>query len=449
MRTTSCLGRYLVSTALALALALIAAAGAPATEIRVSAGFDNGAVYVADPDERFLEIEVVAPERGLVRLPLRRPRLNIALVVDKSGSMAEARKIDFVREAAHRLVDQLQPGDRFALVTYDDRVDVPIPSEAFEDRRLAHRVIDGIRPGGATNLGGGLIEGFRQVRRRYDTEGFNRVLLLSDGLANRGITSPDELSRIAAGEGEGGISVTTFGVGNEFNEDLLAGLAESGRGTYYYIDQAQRIPDILAREFSSLQNVYASDVEVTIEVHAAVVINEILGYRFRRDGNRYIVNVGSLSAGERRLVMCRLVPPRWTRGSHRIGQVLVRYQLPGEKRPSSSSQELHLNWLADRKEVSREMNRDISERSAIFQANAARQKAATMVDKGDVAGAKKVLNESKAKLEAAPVQSEVVRKELVENEGYDRAISAPMSADEQSSIQKGIKYRSYKTLQQK
>ena len=382
-------------------------------------------------------------------MPLRRPRLNIALVLDKSGSMAEARKIDFVREAAHRLVDQLQSGDRFALVTYDDQVEVPIPSEAFEDRRLAHRVIDGIRPGGATNLGGGLIEGFRQVRRRYDPEGINRVLLLSDGLANRGITSPDELSRIAAGEGEAGLSVTTFGVGYEFNEDLLAGLAESGRGTYYYIDQAQRIPDMLAREFSTLQSVYASDVEITIEVHAEVVIHEVLGYRFRRDGNRYVVNVGSLSAGEHRRVMCRLAPPRWARGSHRIGQVIVRYQLPGEKRPLSSSQELRLNWLEDRSEVSREMNRDVSERSAVFQANVARQKAATMVDKGDVAGAREVLSESKAKLEAAPVQSESVRKEVGENEVYDRAISAPMSADEQSAVQKDIKYHSYKTLQQK
>jgi Ca-activated chloride channel family protein len=422
---------------------------APAAEIRVSAGFDNGAVYVSEPDERFLEIEVVAPERGFMPAPRRRLRLNIALVVDKSGSMAEARKIDFVREAAHRLVDQLQPGDRFALVTYDDQVDVPVPSEAFEDRRFAHRVIDGIRPGGATNLGGGLAEGFRQVRRHYDPEGFNRVLLLSDGLANRGVTSPDGLSRMAAGEGENGLSVTTFGVGNEFNEDLLAGLAESGRGTYYYIDRAQRIPDMLAREFSALQSICASDVEVTIEVHAEVVISEFLGYRFRRDGNRYTVTVGGLSAGERRRVMCRIAPPRWGRGSHRIGRVVVRYQLPGEKRPISSSQELHLTWLEDREEVSREMNRDVSERSAVFQANVARQKAAAMVDKGDVAGAKQVLSESKAKLQAAPVQSEGVRKELGESEVYDRAISAPMSAEEQSSVQKDIKYRSYKTLQQK
>ena len=95
------------------------------------------------------------------------------------------------------------------------------------------------------------------------------------------------------------------------------------------------------------------------------------------------------------------------------------------------------------------MNRDITERSAVFQANAARQKAATLVDKGDVAGAKQVLGESKAKLAASPVQSESVRKEASANDSYGGAISAPMSPEEQSSVQKDIKYRSYKTLQQK
>jgi Ca-activated chloride channel family protein len=447
MRTRWFFCRHLAVAALALACAL-GAAPATAAEIRVSAGFDNDAVSLSDPGERYLEIDVAAPD-GPSRPAPRRARLNIALVLDKSGSMGEARKIDFVREAAHRLVDRLQPGDRFALVTYDDRVDVPIPSEAFEDRRLAHRVIDGLRPGGATNLGGGLVEGFRQVRRRFDPEGVNRVLLLSDGLANRGVTSPDELSRIAAGEGEAGLSVTTFGVGSEFNEDLLASLAESGRGTYYYIDRAQRIPDLLAQEFSTLQSVFAADVEVTIEVHAEVVIGEFLGYRFRREGNRYIVNVGSLSAGEHRRVLCRLAPPRWARGSHRIGEVQVRYQVPGEKRALSSTRELRLSWLEDAQAVARELNRDIAERSAVYQANAARQKAARLVDTGDVAGAKQVLSESKAKLEAAPVQSDSVRKELGENEGYGRAISAPLSAEEQSSVQKDIKYRSYKTLQQR
>jgi Ca-activated chloride channel family protein len=236
---TTAIGRRALG-ALALAAALLAAAaGAPAAEIRVQASFDNAYVYASSPDDRYLEIEVAAPDAPALRRVERRPPLNIALVIDKSGSMAEARKIDYVKEAARALVAQLEYGDRFAIVTYDDGVQVPLPSQALEDRRAALRVIDQIWPGGATNLGGGLLEGYRQVRSRFNPDGVNRVLLLSDGLANRGVTSPDELSGAAWREGEGGVSLTTFGVGLEFNEDLLAGLAESGRGTYYYIDQPQ------------------------------------------------------------------------------------------------------------------------------------------------------------------------------------------------------------------
>jgi Ca-activated chloride channel family protein len=275
------------------------------------------------------------------------------------------------------------------------------------------------------------------------------VLLLSDGLANRGLTDPDRLSEIAWREGEEGVSLTTFGVGLEFNEDLLGGLAESGRGTYYYIDQPRRIPDLLAREFSTLQSVYASDVTVEIELNVDVVIHEVLGYEFRRDGNRYRINIGSLSDGESRRVMCRLAPPRRPQGIHRIGQVQVRYQAAGESRRREASQGLELRWIDNRDEVRKTVNREVSERSQVNEANVARRKAAKMVDKGDVAGAKKVLRENRQKLEAAPVQSEAVRQELKETESYGAAIEAPMSADERSAVQKDIKYKSYRTLQQK
>lgn len=438
--------------ALAAVAVLLAATPGEAVgpdRIRVEARFDNPTVYLADPGERYLEIEVVAPERGLVREIRRRPPLNVALVVDKSGSMAEARKLDYALEAARELIGQLEYGDRFALVTYDDRVEVPLPSQALEDRRRALRAVDAIRPGGATNLGGGLAEGFRQVRRHYSPDGINRVLLLSDGLANRGITSPWELSSMAAREGGSGVSLTTFGVGLEFNEDLLASLAESGRGTYYYIDRPHRIPEMLAREFSRLENVYAADVEITIEVRAGIVIDEVLGYRFRREGDRYVVTIGSLPAGERRRLICRLAPPRWDRGRHRVGKVTVLYQVAGERRAFSAGQDIELEWVDDRDEVRRRVNREVSERSSVFEANAARQRAAELVDRGDVAGARRVLRDNKAKLEAAPVQSEVVRQELGESASYEDAISAPMEEKERAAVQKKVKYRSYQTLQQK
>lgn len=445
---TTALKQALIGIA-AVITAAASACAAGSSQVQVRVNFDHTAVYHDLPGDRYLEIEVVAPAEGLFRGPERRPPLNIALVIDKSGSMAEAGKLGFVKEAARSMLERLQYGDRFALVTYDDRVQVPLPSESFEDRTRARSVIDGLFPGGATNLGGGLTEGYRQVRRHFNPTGVNRVLLLSDGLANRGITSADELSRIAAGEGDGGVELTTFGVGLDFNEDLLAGLAESGRGTYYYIDRPSRIPELLAREFSTLQRLCAANVVITIEVQPEIVIGEILGYEYRRDGNRYQIQIGSLAGGERRRIMARIAPPRWSPGVHRIGQVELRYQPAGERNPVSSTQEVSLRWVSDRESALGSMNREVVERSAVSEANVARKKAAQRVDQGDVAGAEVILRESASQLQAAPVQSDAVRQELRENESYGRAINAPMSPAEKSAIQKEIKYDSYRTLQQK
>ena len=105
--------------------------------------------------------------------------------------------------------------------------------------------------------------------------------------------------------------------------------------------------------------------------------------------------------------------------------------------------------MRKRKKVTKSINREVSERSSIFEANAARQEAARMVDLGNIEGARKVLRDSREKLEKAPVRSRAVKKELEESDSYSSAISAPMDDEKRSSVQKGVKYRSYQILQSK
>ena len=443
-----------VLTTLALLAALLPATActhASAKErgpVRVRANFDNATIHVAQPGVRHLEIEVAAPDVYPTGRSSR-PPMNIALVIDKSGSMAEAGKMGYVKEAARTMVDRLQYGDRFAIVAYDDDVHVLVRSESLEDRRRARDQIDRLYPGGSTNLGAGLTEGYEQVRRHYIDRGINRVLLLSDGLANRGITSPGELSRIVNRKSRRGVSLTTFGVGLDFNEDLMASLAESGRGTYYYIDQSHRIPEILAREFSTVQQVVALNVIITIEVRPEVVISDVMGYEYHRENNRYLVRLGDMAGGERRRIMVRLDTPSLGPGDHRIGEVRMEYHPQGTKRTVRDSSELRLRYVRDRAAVDRDLNREVAERSAVFEANDARGRAARLVDRGDLDGARGVLEESRKKLKEAPVQSQTVRDELAETEGYQSAIEGPMDREKRSSVQKDIKYRSYKVLQSK
>ncbi len=416
--------------------------------VRVETSFDNSFVSVNRPGERHLEIEVIAPD-GAVTPSSTRPPLNLSLVIDKSGSMAEAGKLEYVKQAAREMVDRLRYGDRFSLVAYDDEVQVLLPSEAVEDPRHARRIIDRLFPGGSTNLGGGLVEGYEQVRRHYLREGVNRVLLLSDGLANRGITDPRQLSRIIGREGGRGISLSAFGVGHHFNEDLLASLAEGGRGTYYYIDRPGRIGEILAREFSFIEKVVAMDITIIIEVRPGVVIDDIMGYDYRREGNSYRVTLGDMAAGERRRVMLRIGAPSWEEGDHRLGEVGVVYRPQGTEREARISQDIRLQYVTDQEVVDRNLNREVTERSIVFEANAARYEAAKRIDRGDIEGARDVLGESRMRLEKAPVQSPAVRDELAETEAYDSAVGKPLSSEEKAAVQKDVKYRSYQVLQSK
>lgn len=164
----------------------------------------------------------------------RRP-MNIAVVLDRSGSMADARKIDYAKKAINSLIDGLSSEDYLSIVIYDDRIDVLLPAQRVINKECIKRLVREIYPRGSTNLGGGMAEGFQQIERNFREDYVNRVILLSDGLANTGITDPRELGRIAGRYRDKSISLTTMGVGLDYNENLMLGLAEHGGGNYYFL----------------------------------------------------------------------------------------------------------------------------------------------------------------------------------------------------------------------
>lgn len=223
-----------------------------------------------------------APERA-ERIPV-----NLALVLDRSGSMG-GEKFVLARQAVEQALAQLHPSDHFALVVYDDRVDVLAESApaTHAARRAALDRLAAIEPRGSTDLAGGWMRGCEQVALtmerlragRGDQVAISRCLLLTDGLANHGLTDHDQLIQHAAALRERGVQTSTFGVGRDFDERLLAGMADAGGGHFYFLATAPQIPALIASEFGEALEVVIR--QAALEVRLAPGMTAELVSRFR------------------------------------------------------------------------------------------------------------------------------------------------------------------------
>ena len=195
--------------------------------------------------------------------PVRRPPINVALVLDRSGSMSGA-PLAAARAAAERFAAFLSPADRLAVVTFDDEVDVVFgPRPAATPQRSA--AIARVEAGGSTNLSGGWLQGRRLVEQGL-VEGTNRVVLLTDGQANVGLVEPSQLLGLAEGGAGHRVSTTCIGFGAHYNEDLLEAMARAGGGNYWYVEQHDQMAEIFAGEIEGLVALAAQNVTVEVRL---------------------------------------------------------------------------------------------------------------------------------------------------------------------------------------
>ncbi|NJL13232.1 MAG: VWA domain-containing protein [Microscillaceae bacterium] len=222
----------------------------------------------------YFELEAVQISPQKERIPL-----NVSLVIDRSGSM-EGDKLKFAKKALDFVIDNLQKEDYLSIVQYDNEVDVVSASAAVTQKAKLHALVAQIANRGTTNLSGGMLEGFQQVQSTQKSGYVNRVLLLSDGLANEGVTDPARLQQMAQKKfREQGIALSTFGVGADFNEDLMTQLSEYGGGNYYFIDSPDKIPAIFAAELSGLLSVVAQNALLEVQFpKKALRCAQVYGY---------------------------------------------------------------------------------------------------------------------------------------------------------------------------
>ncbi|MFN2317928.1 MAG: VWA domain-containing protein [Gemmatimonadales bacterium] len=245
--------------------------------------------------------------------PRRRERrpLDLAIVLDRSGSMAGA-KIRLACQAARQAVKTLGPQDYVALVTYDSEVTREVAGARLdaEHRRRLLDAIDRISTGDMTNLSGGWLTGCEEVGRSAREDAVARVLLLSDGLANRGMTDRDELAHHAGELRARGVVTSCIGVGNDFDERLMEGMARAGGGNFYYLEQPEQIPDYLMTELGDALEVVARGAALEVDTDLGMELESMDGRVMGRQGLRHRMVIGDLVDGQEVELVLKVTFPR-------------------------------------------------------------------------------------------------------------------------------------------
>lgn len=206
-----------------------------------------------------------------------RPPLNLAIVLDRSGSMQGHPLAEAVRCAGFML-DRLTAADRASLVVYDNQVDVLVPSAPVVDRGRFRRALAGVVSGGSTALHGGWLAGAEQVAGHLRDDRISRVLLLSDGRANHGLTDPEAIRDQCRELADAGVTTSTYGLGQRFNEELMAAMADAGRGNGYYGKSADDLLDPFQEEFELMSALCAQRVRLTLRSAPGVTVTVLNGY---------------------------------------------------------------------------------------------------------------------------------------------------------------------------
>lgn len=289
----------------------------------------------------YLQVELEAPAKADKALTSSRRPTDFVVILDRSGSMAAAKKMEYAQQALKTLVQQLSPQDRFGLVTFDDSAEITHSLDYVNNynKPFIQQKIAGINPRGNTNISGGLTAAIQMIQSSVVPYRSERIILISDGLANRGITDPQALAGLvsqannaseAMNSRTGAFALSSIGVGLDFNEYLLSNLADRGQGSYYYLQNPTSMYNILAQEFRGASEIYASNLQVQLDLPPDISLVDASGYPLQRQGNRYSVQPGHLYHKQKKTLYFTLaLPSVYTYPSRPLGNVDLSFNIQG------------------------------------------------------------------------------------------------------------------------
>ncbi len=407
----------------------------------------NSPTIFAGGGQVYLQLSVHVPA---VSTHDRRP-MNLSVVLDRSGSMADQGKLEYAKQALCTLIDQLKEQDIFSIVMYDDIIDVLRPAGRVGDKERIKRLVRSIEPRNSTNLGGGMLEGYQQVERNLHREYVNRVVLLSDGLANVGITDDRELSRIARRYRNRGISLTSMGVGLDYNENLMVALSESGGGNYYFIESPHGLAHIMRREFDMLSTIYARHASVQIHLGANVRVSDVIGHEWNGNEGTCTIELGDLYGGDNREITIEMEVPRG-KGSLQVAEGILQHKKDASRSERLASFTASATYTADKGEVDKRRDMDVQAKADVALSTRAVDRATQALDEGKDEEARAILGAAEVRLNesaAAPcagAAGAAVREQSQRLQEYKVMLEQETDG---RRAKKEIQYRNYQTQKKK
>jgi Ca-activated chloride channel homolog len=366
-------------------------AAAATEEVRLDVGLGNTVLLANERQKAYLRVALTGFE---LENPEDRAPVNIALVLDKSGSMS-GEKIARARQAAWMAVERLGAEDIVSVVVYDSTVNVLVPATKASDRDNIRDAIESIHANGNTALFAGVSKGAAELRKFLDPHRVNRIILLSDGLANVGPSSPRELANLGASLVRDGISVSTIGLGLGYNEDLMTRLAFASDGNHYFAESARQLASIFDSELGDVLSVVAQEVITEIECAPDVRPLRILGRDGEISGRRVKVYMNQLYSAHEQYVLIEVeVPSRPEAERVELAKVSVHYDNLRTRKRDTLSGHVDARFSSSPELVRRSEDRNVMI-SVVEQVAAERSEQATQLrDEGRVQEAQQVLRDS-------------------------------------------------------
>lgn len=346
--------------------------------------------------ENYLRIALTGFE-----LPSEKERqpVNVCIVIDKSGSM-QGTKIKQARKAALQALDRLGKNDIISVVTYDTSVSVVVPATKATDKAELRSKINSIQAGGNTALFAGVSKGAAEIRKFLDEKRVNRVILLSDGLANVGPSTPSELAQLGESLIKEGISVSTLGLGLGYNEDLMSKLALASSGNHVFIEDAENLVKVFQAEFDDVMSVVAQSIEIEATLAEGIRPVKVLNSKADISGQKVSIDLGQLYSRQERYFIVEVeVPFGEHESSTPLADVAVDYMNMYTETPEKVTSTVQVKFSNDVEIAQKDVDSTILGSCVIQIANERNRKATSLRDSGKIEEARKLLMQNGAYLD--------------------------------------------------